>query len=122
MPGAERRLGGGGGVGSQKTESPRANCGEWAAGGWSQLFGLGREPSQEAQERGVLAALWRGCHWLTGTPPRVSKPVPLQSLTQAALGQGSRPDGQVSTAGAGAGVGLSLLSLPHTGSPELGLG
>lgn len=48
-----------------------------------------------------LGALWRGCHRLTGSPPRVSKPVPLQSLTKAALGQGSRRAGQVSTARAG---------------------
>lgn len=53
MPGAEERLG----AGNQKTESPRANCGEWAASGWSQLFRLGGEPSREAQERGCWQRL-----------------------------------------------------------------
>lgn len=39
-----------GGWGNKKTESPQANCGEWAVGGWSQLFGLEGRLSQEAQE------------------------------------------------------------------------
>ena len=48
---------------NEETESPQASCGEWAAGGWSQLFGLGGEPSQEAQEGayGQLRVVWGGC-------------------------------------------------------------
>lgn len=48
-----------GGWGNKRTESPQANCGEWAVGGWSQLFGLGGGLSQEAQE-GVCGQL-RAC-------------------------------------------------------------
>lgn len=111
-------------MGNQKTESPQANCGEWAAGGWSQLFGLGGEPSQEAQKRGVLAA--RGpverlppAHRVTSTGEQAcSSAVPYESRFRS--GQQTGRPGQYCKGGAG--VGLSLLSLSHTGSPESGVG
>lgn len=80
-----------GGRGNQKTESPQANCGEWAVGGWSQLFGLGGGLSQEAREGvcgqlgacGEVALLHQDTSW-------VSKPVPPQSLTKATFWSGQQ--------------------------------
>ena len=48
--------GGGGGRGNEEIESPQASCGEWAAGGWSQLFWAGRRAQSGGPGRGMWAA------------------------------------------------------------------
>lgn len=81
----QKMWGGGGGEVTRRLESLQANCGEWATGGWSQLFGLGGEPSQGAQVGacGQLGAMWRGfrcCVWGISTSEQACSPtVPYES-------------------------------------------
>ena len=109
--GAEDRLGGV----TQKTESPRANCGEWAAGGWSQLFGLGGEPSQEAPERGVLAA--RGP--VQRLPLQPGGPSTGEQARSSEVPYEGRLLARSVLQGRGRGGLLRLRSLSHTGGPNL---
>lgn len=83
-------------------------------GGWSQLFGLGGEPCQEAQERVVLAA--------QGSVQSLSLlPGDLftgeQSCSSTVPYEGGLPAWSVLW-GQGWGGLLRLQSLSHTGGPE----
>lgn len=82
----------GAGAGNKETESPQANCGEWAVGGGASFWGWKESPARKPR-KGHVGSSGPGGEIATatsGAPAPVSKPVPPQSLAKAAFWSGQQ--------------------------------